>query len=64
MDVNDVVQFFGTASEAARRLGVTRAAVSIWQRRGIPPGRQALIQLQTRGKLRAEDQRLVPKIDV
>jgi DNA-binding transcriptional regulator YdaS (Cro superfamily) len=53
MTHNDIIRHFGTQAAAARKLGVTRAAVSIWKKRGIPAGRQILIQYQTRGKLRA-----------
>jgi hypothetical protein len=54
MNVDDLVMKFGSESEAARKLGLTRAAISVWRKRGIPVQRQALIQLMTRGRLRAE----------
>jgi hypothetical protein len=53
MTYTDIVRYYGTASEASRKLGLTRAAVSVWRRRGVPYGRQAQIQLATRGKLKA-----------
>jgi len=49
----DLCAYYGSAVRAAEKLGVTRAAVSLWKRYGIPPGRQAMIQIATHGKLRA-----------
>lgn len=60
MTHNDIIKHFGSQAVAARKLGVTRAAVSIWGKRGIPSGRQILIQYQTRGKLRADPGVKVP----
>jgi len=63
MTPEDIIAHFGTASVAARKLGVTHAAISIWKRTGyIPIGRQALIQLQTSGRLRADRPETVPTI--
>lgn len=61
MNQKDVIRHFGSQVAAARKLGVTRAAVSIWGKRGIPAGRQILIQYQTRGKLRADPGVKVPR---
>jgi DNA-binding transcriptional regulator YdaS (Cro superfamily) len=53
----DVMTFFGTAENAATRLGVSRAAIYQWtKRKKIPQGQQARIQIKTRGKLRAKEQ--------
>lgn len=61
MDYDDVIRHFKTPGEAADALGLTRAAISYWRTHGIPVGRQALIQLQTKGRLRADDEATVPK---
>lgn len=53
----DVCKHFGTAAAAARKLGLTRAAISLWQKKGIPLHRQLHIQEKTRGKLKAHDEK-------
>ena len=53
MTHSDLVRLYGSGSDAAAALGVTRAAVSVWKRRGIPIARQFEIQLKTGGKLKA-----------
>jgi DNA-binding transcriptional regulator YdaS (Cro superfamily) len=63
MNVNDLVEFYGSQTKAADKLGVGKAVVSIWKVRGIPPGRQAMIQIQTRGRLRADSPALAAKTD-
>lgn len=58
MNACDVINFYGTQTQAAKELGVSQSAISNWKRRGqIPPNRQASIQIRTKGKLRA-DQRV------
>ncbi len=61
MTYKQLVLFYGTPSEAARRLGVTRAAVNVWRNKGIPTGRQAYIQILTHGKLLADRPETVPQ---
>ncbi len=61
MDYHDVIKFYGSPPIAARKLGISRQLLHYWREKGIPIGRQALIQIQTRGRLRAEDQTTVPK---
>jgi len=63
MNVNDLVVHFGSQTKAAAKLGVKKAVVSIWKTRGIPPGRQAMIQIQTRGRLRADRPEVAPQRD-
>jgi hypothetical protein len=53
MTYKDVIAFYGNANRAAAALKVTRAAVSWWKYNGIPIGRQAMIQIKTRGRLKA-----------
>lgn len=57
----DLIQYYGNATKAAAALGVSSPAVSVWRTRGIPIGRQALIQIQTRGRLRADRPETVPQ---
>ena len=61
MTLNDVKKYFGvtTNADVARKLGVTKVAVGNWES-GIPTERQAIIQIQTNGKLKADS---VPKLD-
>mgnify|MGYP001619276247 CR=1 FL=1 len=49
-----IVKFFGggNASEAARKLQVSRQTLNAWKRQ-VPRGWQAIIQLRTGGELRA-----------
>ncbi len=55
MTPENVIEYFGTQVEAAKALNVTRQIVSYWLReQRIPIKTQALIQLQTGGKLRAD----------
>ncbi len=62
MTYAELIEHYGTASEAARKLGVSRPLLSMWKKRGeIPVGRQALIQIQTRGRLRADNPATVPE---
>lgn len=53
MTVGQVIKYFGTGAEAARKLGMTRAIVTIWRTRGIPYSRQLHIEKITGGKLKA-----------
>lgn len=54
MNHSQVCEHFGSASKAAEKLGVTRAAISLWKKHGIPHSRQLHIQEKTRGKLKAD----------
>jgi len=53
MKATDIVKLYGTVSKAAKILGVSRLTVYNWKRRGIPQVRQAYIEKQTKGKLKA-----------
>jgi DNA-binding transcriptional regulator Cro len=51
----DLINVYGSASQASRYLGLTKQAISNWQRRGfIPYCSQMLIQEETKGILRAD----------
>jgi DNA-binding transcriptional regulator YdaS (Cro superfamily) len=55
MTLDQVVKHYrGNQSTAARELGVTRAALSIWGKRGrIPYLTQCMIEVVTKGALKA-----------
>jgi len=62
MTYDEIIAFYGTARRAASKLGVTPPALAMWKRRGcIPDGRQALIHIQTRGRLKADKPEMVPQ---
>ena len=63
MTPKDVIKYFGgSAASAARALKLTRATVSYWDTHDeIPLRTQALIELQTRGRLKA-DKSLIKKV--
>lgn len=54
MTPNQVVKHFGSVSAASRSLGISRAAIANWKRRGfVPRLSQRRIQLETNGDLKA-----------
>jgi DNA-binding transcriptional regulator YdaS (Cro superfamily) len=58
MTPQDVMTHYGTAGRAAEKLGVSVETVYQWSKRGyVPAGRQALIQIATRGRLRVSKRR-------
>ena len=53
MRTQEVIEFFGSQTEAARKLGIKQPSVAAWDE--FPPhDRQMQIQAVTGGKLRAE----------
>lgn len=52
MTKEQAIKYFGTASELAKSIGVTKQAVFHWKT--IPDGRQAQIQIITNGALIAD----------
>lgn len=53
MRTEDVIKYFGSQSETARRLGIKQPSVAAWEE--FPPSdRQLQIQIITGGQLRAE----------
>ena len=55
MTLDDVKNYLGvtTNADVARKLGVSKVAVGYWENE-IPLERQAIIQIQTNGELKAE----------
>jgi hypothetical protein len=59
MSPQDVIEHFGTLSNAARALEVQPSSVHEWKTKGeIEITRQALIEIVTRGRLRADRRKL------
>lgn len=56
MTLDDVKVFYGFQydAEVARQFSFTKAAVGKWRSSGIPPERQAVIQILTNNKLKAD----------
>ena len=55
MSINKVIKYFGSQSELARILGITRGSVNRWFiNNQIPAKRQLQIQHMTKGKFKAE----------
>lgn len=53
MTYADLLREYGSFSDVARELGLTRAAVSVWRKRGVPLSRQFELEVRTKGRLRA-----------
>lgn len=53
MTYQELIEYYGTQAEAARRLGLSQPSVHEWQERTIPFDRQCQIQVETGGKLTA-----------
>lgn len=54
MNTDQILQHYGSPSEAARKLGVRRQAFYEWRENGIPFTRQIGIEARTRGTLKAD----------
>lgn len=61
MTYTDLIDKYGTASNAGARLGFSKQALSDWKKKGIPFNSQYLIQLKTRGRLKADVSALARK---
>jgi transposase-like protein len=61
MNYRELIEFYRTVPRAAKELGVSRQLLYYWQKNGIPAGRQALIHIKTRGRLRADQPETVPR---
>ncbi len=62
MTYAELIEFYGTQSKAAAKLGFSRPTLSNWKARGaIPEGPQAWIQILTKNKLKADRPEWVPE---
>jgi len=54
MTIEETIKHFGSVTALASAIGVTRQTIYLWQKKGaIPFARQAQIELETNGKLKA-----------
>lgn len=53
MKTQDAIEFFGGAAKLAKKLGISKQAVSKWGER-VPKPRDFQIEVLTRGKLKAD----------
>lgn len=53
MTYDDLVETYGSMSKAARALGIAKQTVHKWKTAGIPFERQFVIQMKTKGRLKA-----------
>lgn len=60
MTIDDLRKFFRVDSdfEISQKLKLSKGTISKWRSRGIPVEQQAIIQIQTNGKLKADIQPL------
>jgi DNA-binding transcriptional regulator YdaS (Cro superfamily) len=52
---NKIISHFGSHANLARALGVSRVAVTLWRKEGIPAQRAIEIEKITGGKFKAVD---------
>lgn len=50
---DEICNYFGNQARLAKALNVTRVAVSIWKREGIPAARAIEIEKLTEGRFKA-----------
>lgn len=64
MTAQEIVDHYGEGSvyEAAKAIDVTPAVIYIWLKNGVPEGRQAILQIKSKGKLKAGP--VVPSVPV
>jgi hypothetical protein len=53
MDYENLIGHFGSCTKAARALGFAKQTVHRWKDGGIPFEKQFIIQMRTKGKLKA-----------
>jgi len=56
MTVDDLKRFYKvkTLEEVGKRVGKSKGSISLWNANGIPPEQQAIIQIRTTNKLKAD----------
>lgn len=56
MKVSELIAFYKAKNrlELSKKIGVVRSTISGWEKNGIPPKTQALLELKTKGKVKAD----------
>jgi hypothetical protein len=55
MNLEQALKYYGSVKNMADAIDVSRQTIHLWRKKGsIPYHRQAQIELETRGKLKAE----------
>lgn len=54
MTIEEVVEHFGSVTQTAKALKVSRPVIYRWQKSGVPMPYQALIEIQTKGALKID----------
>lgn len=54
MNYDQLIEHYGSQTNAAKALGISPVAVCLWQKGGIPERRQLQLQQLTRGALKAD----------
>ena len=54
--VDCLITYYGLKNdtELGNRINLNKASISKWRRKGIPPKRQAVFEIITKGKLKAD----------
>lgn len=61
MTYEDLIETYGGLSKAARALGLAKQTVHRWKGGGIPFEKQFIIQMKTKGRLKARMPELSPR---
>ena len=62
MNLDELLEYWGTVGAVAKALGASSSAVSEWRETGIPLGRQYQAQIASGGRLRADEPALRERI--
>jgi DNA invertase Pin-like site-specific DNA recombinase len=55
MNLEETIKYYGSIKNLADAIGVSRQTIYLWKAKdAIPYARQAQIEIETRGKLKAE----------
>lgn len=61
MNIDDLKTFYKAESDAdlSRKLNRPRCTIFFWKKNGIPPRTQATFEVMTKGKLKADLEKLI-----
>ena len=54
MTAHQIIAYYKGVQQAANVIGVTRQAFTHWKAKGVPKPIQKLVELESRGKLKAD----------